>query len=88
MVCLEDQPIETMSDILDKEKKITHKALSNKVGDKLDDEKFFRAIKGLGKFDSMQLDWRSWPASRMTTTYTSRVSSSPRSVCAIRLTPL
>ncbi|KAF2214519.1 hypothetical protein CERZMDRAFT_95783 [Cercospora zeae-maydis SCOH1-5] len=49
--------VETMSDILDKEKKITHKAFATKVSNKLDDDKFFRAMKGVGKFDSQQLDW-------------------------------
>ncbi|UJO25114.1 FACT complex subunit spt16 [Fulvia fulva] len=54
---MKDYFVETMSDILDKEKKITHKAFSDKVANKLDDEKFFRALKGVGKFDAMQLDW-------------------------------
>jgi nucleosome binding factor SPN SPT16 subunit len=54
---MKDYFVETMSDILDKEKKITHKAFAEKVGNKLDDEKFFRGIKGVGKFDSLQLDW-------------------------------
>ncbi|KAF2158840.1 hypothetical protein M409DRAFT_30712 [Zasmidium cellare ATCC 36951] len=54
---MRDYFVETMSDILDKEKKITHKAFSDKVSNKLDDEKFFRGIKGVGKFDFMQLDW-------------------------------
>ncbi|KAF7190408.1 FACT complex subunit spt16 [Pseudocercospora fuligena] len=54
---MKDYFVETMSDILDKEKKITHKALSQKVSNKLDDEKFFRGMKGVGKFDSLQLDW-------------------------------
>ncbi|CAK3779217.1 FACT complex subunit spt16 [Lecanosticta acicola] len=54
---MRDYFVETMSDILDKEKKITHRALSDKVANKLDDEKFFRGIKGVGKFDPMQLDW-------------------------------
>ncbi|KJX93430.1 FACT complex subunit spt16 like protein [Zymoseptoria brevis] len=54
---MKDYFVETMSDILDKEKKITHKAFAEKVSNKLDDEKFFRGIKGVGKFDSLQLDW-------------------------------
>lgn len=58
---MRDYFVETMSDILDKEKKITHRALSDKVTNKLDDEKFFRGIKGVGKFDPMQLDWSIQP---------------------------
>jgi nucleosome binding factor SPN SPT16 subunit len=59
---MRDYFVETMSDILDKEKKITHKALATKVTNKLDDEKFFKGIKGLGKFDHLQLDWSIEPA--------------------------
>lgn len=49
--------VETMSDVLDKEKKVTHKAFATKVANKLDDDKFFRGMKGVGKFDPQQLDW-------------------------------
>ena len=54
---MKDYFVETMSDILDKEKKITNKALSEKVANKLDDEKFFKGLKNIGQFDPMQLDW-------------------------------
>lgn len=74
---MRDYFVETMSDILDKEKKITHKALSNKVGDKLDDEKFFRAIKGLGKFDSMQLDWSIAPIVQSGGNFDLKLASEP-----------
>lgn len=54
---MQDYFIDTMSDILDKDKKITHKALSEKIANKLDDDKFFRQTKMPANFDSMQLDW-------------------------------
>lgn len=54
---MQDYFIEYMSEILDKEKKITHKALADKVAAKLDDEKFFRQNKMPGNFDPLQLDW-------------------------------
>ncbi|KAK3697346.1 FACT complex subunit spt16 [Vermiconidia calcicola] len=54
---MHDYFIETMSDILDKDKKITHKALSEKVANKVDDDKFFRQTKMPANFDPMQLDW-------------------------------
>lgn len=54
---IQDYFIDQMSDILDKDKKITHKALSEKVANKLDDDKFFRQNKMPASFDPMQLDW-------------------------------
>lgn len=49
--------VEEMSDILDSEKKISHKALSDKVANKIDDPKFFEKQKVSKNFDTMQLDW-------------------------------
>lgn len=54
---MQDYFIDTMSDILDKDKKITHKALSEKIANKLDDDKFFRQTKLPASFDPAQLDW-------------------------------
>ena len=54
---IQDYFIDQMSDILDKDKKITHKALADKVANKLDDDKFFRQNKMPQNFDPMQLDW-------------------------------
>ncbi|KAF2724711.1 FACT complex protein [Polychaeton citri CBS 116435] len=54
---MQDFFVEYMSDILDKDKKMTHKALSEKVTNKIDDDKFFKSIKISGNFDPMQLDW-------------------------------
>lgn len=47
---------ETMLSIVDDEKKITHKALSDKIANKIDDDKFFRQMKA-AEFDPAQLDW-------------------------------
>ncbi|KAH7078697.1 FACT complex subunit-domain-containing protein [Paraphoma chrysanthemicola] len=49
--------VEEMSDILDSEKKITHRALADKVANKIDDIKFFEKQKVSKNFDTMQLDW-------------------------------
>jgi nucleosome binding factor SPN SPT16 subunit len=57
---MKDYFVETMSDILDKEKKITHKALAERVTNKLDDPKFFDRLK-IAKFDQSQLDWSVLP---------------------------
>jgi nucleosome binding factor SPN SPT16 subunit len=48
--------VEEMSDILDSEKKITHRALADKVANKIDDVKFFEKQK-IKNFDAMQMDW-------------------------------
>lgn len=52
-----DYFVDYMSDILDKDKKITHKALSEKITSKIDDDKFFKWKKAPASFDTMQLDW-------------------------------
>ncbi|KAF2485902.1 FACT complex protein [Neohortaea acidophila] len=54
---MQDYFIDAMSNILDDGKKITHKALSDRVEGKLDDDKFFRAMKLPANFDALQLDW-------------------------------
>ncbi|KAI4288662.1 MAG: hypothetical protein L6R35_002080 [Caloplaca aegaea] len=51
--------VEEMSEVLDEEKKVTHKQLSDKIDQKLDDQKFFQNLKSklAADFDSQQLDW-------------------------------
>nr|POF05416.1 fact complex subunit spt16 [Quercus suber] len=56
-----DYFVDTMSDILDAEKKVTHKALSDKLTAKIDDDKFFRWKKAPQGFDANQLDWSVTP---------------------------
>ena len=58
---MSDYFVDYMSDILDKEKKITHKALSEKIASKIDDDKFFKWKKAPASFDVMQLDWSIQP---------------------------
>jgi len=49
--------VEEMSEILDSEKKVSHKALADKVSAKIDDQKFFEKQKVSKSFDNLQLDW-------------------------------
>ena len=74
---MQDYFIDTMSDILDKDKKITHKALSEKIANKLDDDKFFRQNKMPQNFDSMQLDWSVSPTVMSGGNFDLRLGSDP-----------
>lgn len=51
--------VEEMSEVLDEEKKVTHKKLAEKVDGKIDDTKFFQKLKTKlpAEFDAGQLDW-------------------------------
>lgn len=51
--------VEEMSEVLDEEKKVTHKELADKIDQKVDDAKFFQTLKSKlpSDFDSSQLDW-------------------------------
>ncbi|KAL8900143.1 MAG: hypothetical protein Q9192_001228 [Flavoplaca navasiana] len=51
--------VEEMSEILDEEKKVTHKQLADKMDRKLDEPKFFQNLKSklTSDFDTQQLDW-------------------------------
>lgn len=49
--------VDEMSEILDSEKKISHKALSNKISAKIEDSKFFQKLKVSSNFDPLNLDW-------------------------------
>lgn len=55
--------VEEMSDILDADKKVTHKALAEKIDRKLDDPKFFKNLKTKlpSDFDPAQLDFTYGP---------------------------
>lgn len=56
-----DYFVDYMSDILDKEKKITHKALCDRINGKIEDDKFFKWKKAPANFDNMQMDWSTSP---------------------------
>ncbi|KAJ9660356.1 FACT complex subunit spt16 [Coniosporium apollinis] len=53
--------LDEMSAILDEDKKITNKALAEKVSNKIDDAKFFQKLKVSSSFDAMNLDWSTMP---------------------------
>ncbi|KAI9708840.1 MAG: FACT complex subunit spt16 [Chrysothrix sp. TS-e1954] len=46
-----------MSQILDEESKVTHKAFCDKVNDKIDDAKFMQNLKVSNSFDTGAIDW-------------------------------
>ncbi|KAJ5911042.1 FACT complex subunit s.t1.c16 [Penicillium subrubescens] len=54
--------VDEMSQLLDEEKQITHKALAGKVDAKIDDSKFFNKLARLpSEFDAEQIDWAYGP---------------------------
>lgn len=55
--------VEEMSEVLDEEKKVTHKQLSDKIDRKLDDPKFFQNLRSKlsSDFDTQQLDFTYGP---------------------------
>ena len=69
--------VDQMSGIIDEEKKITHKKLSQMVADKIDDEKFFQKLKVSGNFDSAQLDWAVQPIVQSGGKYDLKLSAEP-----------
>lgn len=59
--------IDEMSTIIDEEKKISHAALSKKIEDKIDDDKFFKSKElKLGADVSMRCDWFIYPTPWLT----------------------
>ncbi|KAF2488992.1 SPT16-domain-containing protein [Lophium mytilinum] len=69
--------VEEMSEILDSEKKISHKAFSDKITAKLDDSKFFQKIKVSNSFDPMNLDWGLMPVVQSGGQYDLKFNSEP-----------
>ncbi|KAI1924572.1 FACT complex subunit spt16 [Ophidiomyces ophidiicola] len=53
--------VDEMSQLLDEEKKMSHRALSAKIDAKLDDAKFFNKLKLPAQFDSQHIDWAYGP---------------------------
>ncbi|TKA23656.1 FACT complex subunit spt16 [Salinomyces thailandicus] len=74
---MSDYFVEYMSDVLDKDKKITHKALTDKIASKIDDEKFFKWKKAPQNFDTMQLDWSVQPTVMSGGNFDLKLSSDP-----------
>lgn len=67
--------LEQMSEILDAEKKMSHRALAQKVSDKIEDSKYFQKIKVSANFDPMQLDWATPPVVQSGSNYDLRFSA-------------
>lgn len=68
--------VDQMSDILDQDKKISHKALSDKIANKIDDEKFFKQMKA-AEFDPSQLDWSISPTVMSGGNYDLKLATDP-----------
>ena len=68
--------VDQMSDILDQDKKISHRALSDKIANKIDDDKFFRQMKA-ADFDPVQLDWSISPTVMSGGNYDLKLATDP-----------
>ncbi|KAF2743631.1 SPT16-domain-containing protein [Sporormia fimetaria CBS 119925] len=69
--------VEEMSGILDVDKKITHKALADKVTNKVDDMAYFQKLKISKNFDPNQLDWCLVPTVQSGGNYDVKFNSEP-----------
>ncbi|KAL5418571.1 hypothetical protein PMIN03_001048 [Paraphaeosphaeria minitans] len=69
--------VEEMSEILDSEKKVSHKAFSDKISNKIDDQKFFEKQKVSKNFDNMQLDWCLQPTVQSGGSYDLKFNAEP-----------
>ncbi|EEH38707.2 FACT complex subunit spt16 [Paracoccidioides lutzii Pb01] len=72
--------VDEMSQLLDEEKKITHRALAAKVDAKIDDAKFFKKLAKLpAEFDPQQIDWAYGPVIQSGGNYDLRFTAVPDS---------
>ncbi|PGH29594.1 FACT complex subunit spt16 [[Emmonsia] crescens] len=72
--------VDEMSQLLDEEKKITHRALASKVDAKIDDGKFFKKLAKLpSEFDPQQIDWAYGPVIQSGGNYDLRFTAVPDS---------
>lgn len=69
--------VEEMSEILDSEKKVSHRAFADKITNKIDDQKFFEKQKVSKNFDNMQLDWCLQPTVQSGGSYDLRFAAEP-----------
>lgn len=69
--------VDQMSGILDEEKKMSHKALSEKIANKIEDDKFFQKLKVSTGFDPLQLDWSVAPIVQSGGKYDLKISAQP-----------
>lgn len=64
-----------MSEVLDAEKKVTHRTLADKIDNKIDDAKFFQKVKVSANFDFGQLDWAYHPVVQSSGNYDLRFTA-------------
>ncbi len=70
--------VEEMSEVLDKEKKVTHKALADRIDVKIEDAKFFKQSAKLPPdFDPIQLDWTYGPVVQSGGNYDLKLTATP-----------
>lgn len=69
--------VDQMSGILDDEKKMSHKVLSEKIANKIEDDKFFQKLKVSTGFDPLQLDWSIAPIVQSGGKYDLKISAQP-----------
>lgn len=70
--------VDEMSELLDEEKKMSHKSLSGKIEAKIDDAKFFNKLAKLPTgFDAQQIDWAYGPVVQSGGNYDLRFSATP-----------
>ncbi|GBF65273.1 FACT complex subunit [Trichophyton mentagrophytes] len=70
--------VDEMSELLDEEKKMSHKTLSGKIEAKIDDAKFFNKLAKLPTgFDAQQIDWAYGPVVQSGGNYDLRFSATP-----------
>ncbi|KAJ5928022.1 FACT complex subunit s.t1.c16 [Penicillium verhagenii] len=72
--------VDEMSQLLDEEKQMTHKALAGKVEAKIDDAKFFNKLARLpSEFDAEQIDWAYGPVVQSGGVYDLKLTATPDS---------
>ena len=72
-----DYFVDQMSEVLDSDKKTSHKELAQKETDKLDDSKFFQKLKVSASFDPLNLDWALLPVVQSGGQYDLKFSKEP-----------
>jgi nucleosome binding factor SPN SPT16 subunit len=72
---MKDYLVEEIMQIVDENKKISNRALAEKVSNKIDDPKFFQKMKALKNFDPMNIDWGQPPVVQSGGNYDLRFAS-------------
>ncbi|KIW99366.1 uncharacterized protein Z518_11354 [Rhinocladiella mackenziei CBS 650.93] len=75
---ISDYWVDEMSEVLDQEKRVSHRALSDRMMKKIDDTKFFtKGSKLPSDFDNQQLDWAYGPIVQSGGQYDLRMTAQP-----------